>query len=85
MWNKVFTPKQAELISMFKQGKLRHINILEGSVRSGKTFISLVLWMLYVAAMPENGAYLMCAKTLYALKRNCLDLLAELAGKHFSF
>ena len=85
MWNKVFTPKQAELISLFKQGKLRHINILEGSVRSGKTFISLVLWMLYVAAMPENGAYLMCAKTLYTLKRNCLDLLAELAGKHFSF
>lgn len=85
MWNEVFTPKQAELIGMFKQGKLRRINILEGSVRSGKTYISLVLWMLYVAAMPERGAYFMCAKTLYALKRNCLDLLCELAGPHFSF
>lgn len=41
--------------------------------------------MLYVASMPEGGAYLMCAKTLYALKRNCLDLLTELAGGHFQY
>lgn len=85
MWNEVFTPKQAELLSMFKRKKLRHINILEGSVRSGKTWISLVVWMLYVASMPKGGAYLMCAKTLYALKRNCLDLLSELAGTQFQF
>lgn len=85
MWNEVFTPKQAELISIFKAGKLRRINILEGSVRSGKTYISLVLWMLYVASMPKDGAYLMCAKTLNTLKRNCLDLLAALAGAHFQF
>ena len=85
MWSEVFTKKQAELLSLFKGGKLRRINILEGSVRSGKTFISLVVWMLYVASMPEGGAYLMCAKTLYALKRNCLDLLAELAGGHFRY
>lgn len=85
MWNEVFTPKQAELISMFKHGALRHINILDGSVRSGKTFVSLVVWMLYVAAMPRSGSYLMCAKTLYALKRNCLDLLSELAGEQFTY
>ena len=85
MWNEVFTPKQAALISAFKAGKLRHINILEGSVRSGKTYISLVLWMLYVASMPEGGAYLMCAKTLSTLKRNCLDLLSQLAGKDLQF
>lgn len=85
MQNEALTPKQRELVSMFKHGKLRHINILEGSVRSGKTFISLVLWMLYVASMPEDGGYLMCAKTLHALKRNCLDLLVSLAGENFTF
>lgn len=85
MWNEVFTKKQAALISIFKHGKLRRINILEGSVRSGKTYISLVLWILYVTSMPEDGAYLMCAKTTYALKRNCLDLLSQLAGADFKF
>ena len=85
MWSDVFTPKQAELIAAFKQGKLRRINILEGSVRSGKTFVSLVVFMLYVASMPKSGNYLMCAKTLYTLKRNCLDLLVELTGRQFTY
>ncbi len=82
----VFTPKQTALISKFKHGKLRRLNILEGSVRSGKTWISLILWALWVASMPEGGGYLMTAKTLTALKRNCLDPLFEILGKkNFTF
>lgn len=54
--------------------------MLEGSVRSGKTWISLVLWAFWVATMPKDGNYLMVAKTLTSLRRNCLDLLGELVG-----
>lgn len=80
MNEKVFTPKQEEVISLFKNGKLKRINILDGSVRSGKTYISLVLWALFVASMPKDKAYMMAGKTLNTLKRNCLDLLESLVG-----
>ncbi len=63
------------------KGGLRRINILHGSVRSGKTFISLVLWCVWIQNMPIDKTYIMTAKTLTTLKRNCLDLLEELAGK----
>ena len=67
-------------------GGFRRINILQGSVRSGKTWISLVLWTLWIMQMPRNANYLMCAKTLDALKRNCLDILLQIVGKkYFSY
>lgn len=71
---------------MWQRNELRRINILEGSVRSGKTWISLVLWAFWVATMPEDAAYLMVAKTLTSLRRNCLDLLEKLVGsKNFTY
>lgn len=86
MSSDVFTQKQTELVSLLKHDKLRRLNILEGSVRSGKTWISLVIWALWVASMPKDGGYLMTAKTLTALKRNCLDPLQDMIGKaNFSF
>lgn len=84
--NKVYTPKQLALLRLWQHNKLRRINLLEGSVRSGKTWISLVLWAFWVATMPRDGNYLMVAKTLTSLRRNCLDLLQELVGtKHFTY
>lgn len=74
------TKRQNELLQLAKGG-LKRINILHGSVRSGKTWISLVLWCIWIRNMPAGGAYLMTAKTLTTLKRNCLDLLEELAGR----
>lgn len=71
---------------MYKQGKLKRLNILEGSVRSGKTYISLVLWALFVANGDKNDSYLMCAKTLTGLRRNVLDTLTAIVGKsNFSY
>lgn len=78
---KNFTEKQNQLIEIAKGG-LRRINILHGSVRSGKTWISLVLWCIWIRNMPADKAYLMTAKTLTTLKRNCLDLLETLAGQN---
>lgn len=84
--SRVYGDKQRHLLQLWQTGKLRRINILEGSVRSGKTWISLVLWAFWVATMPEDGAYLMVAKTLTSLRRNCLDLLEHLVGqKHFTY
>ena len=86
MKNKVYTQKQLELLHRWQNNKLKRINILDGSVRSGKTWISLVLWAFWVATMPKDCAFLMAAKTLTSLKRNCLDLLEGLLGrKNFSY
>lgn len=82
----IYTNKQRELMCKWQRGELRRINLLEGSVSSGKTWISLVLWAFWVASMPRDKLYLMCAKSLTTLKRNCLIPLEELVGrKNFTF
>ena len=82
----IYTTKQRELMRLWQQDRLRRLNLLEGSVSSGKTWISLVLWAFWVATMPQDKLYLMCAKSLTTLKRNCLILLEELVGaKNFKF
>ena len=84
--NKVYTPKQLELLRLWQSDQLKRINLLSGSVRSGKTWISLVLWSFWVATMPKDKNYLMTAKSLTTLKRNILDVLTGLVGtKHFTY
>ncbi len=69
-----------------KRGELRRINILQGSVSAGKTWISLILWALWVATRPREYLYMMCGKSLQTLKRNCLLPLQELIGsRNFSY
>lgn len=81
-----FNPKQADLIKRLKNNQLARINILEGAVRSGKTWISLIVFALWVATMPKDATFLMVAKTLTSLKRNCLELLQGLVGEdNFTF
>lgn len=73
-------------MQMWQKGQLKRINLLEGSVSSGKTWISLVLWAFWVSQMPIDKLYLMSAVSLTTLKRNCLILLQELVGKdNFDF
>lgn len=79
---KMYSDKQLRLMRDWKHGKLKRLNLLEGSVRSGKTWISLVLWAFWVASMPKSGAYLMASKSLTTLRRNVLDLLQELVGEN---
>ncbi len=78
---KIYSEKQRELMRLWQKDELCRMNLLEGSVRSGKTWISLVLWAFWVATMPESGSYLMVAKTLTSLRRNCLEFLEKLVGK----
>lgn len=76
-----FTDKQKEFISDWKHNRLKRINVLEGSVRSGKTFSSLIMWALWLATRPADGKYLMVGRTLTTLKRNCLEPLQGLLGE----
>ena len=80
-----FSPKQEQALALMKSGGLRRLNIFEGSVRSGKTYISMIMWAFWVAGSPRGRAYLMCGKTLTTLKRNVLEPLKELLGDSFSY
>lgn len=73
-----FTLKQKEFIADVKANSLKRINILEGSVRSGKTYISLIAWLMLVGTYDKGNNFLMVGKTLTSLKRNCLTLLEDL-------
>lgn len=68
-------------MELWRTNRLKRINLLEGSVSSGKTWISLVLWAFWVKTMPEDKLYMMCAKSLTTLENNCLKLLQELVGE----
>lgn len=77
-WGK-FSRKQLDVIA----NATARLNILDGSVRSGKTVASLVAWIMFVAEAPP-GELLMAGKTERTLKRNVLDPLEQVVGsKHF--
>lgn len=77
----MLNPKQ---IDFMLQSDSR-INLLTGSVRSGKTYVSLLKFAVFVGTMPESGEFLMTGKTITSLKRNCLGLLQELVGENFTY
>ena len=80
--NEMLNPKQLD----FMLYEDKRINLLTGSVRSGKTYISLLKWAIFVGTMPENFEFLMTGKTITSLKRNCLGLLQDLVGSNnFSY
>ena len=84
----VYTRKQLEVMRLWQTNKLHRINLLEGSVSSGKTWISLVLWAFWVKTMPSapDRLYLMTGRSLTTLKRNCLIPLQGLVGeRNFSY
>ena len=57
----------------------RRINLWHGSIRSGKTFVSILRWMHWVATeAPGTGALVMIGNTRDTLGRNVLDVIAEL-------
>ncbi|MGN0687057.1 MAG: PBSX family phage terminase large subunit [Oscillospiraceae bacterium] len=80
-----FSPAQKNALSLLKSNGVKRLNILEGSVRSGKTFISMIMWGFWVARCPKEQAYLMAGKTLTTLKRNVLEPMSELFASSFSY
>ncbi len=60
------------------------INIWEGSVRSGKTFISLLRFIKEVKN-GKDGSYLVISRTYDSFKRNINDLLARMVGANSKY
>jgi len=79
--DELLNPKQMD----FMLNEDKRINLLTGSVRSGKTYISLLKWAIFVGSMPIEEEYLMVGKTITSLERNCLGLLQTLVGDNFSY
>lgn len=71
------TRKQTE----FFNSRDARINILQGSVSSGKTFSSLCKWGWVVRLSPPDATFLMAGRTQTTLKRNCLAPLQSLFGE----
>lgn len=69
----------------FLKDDFSRINLLYGSVRSGKTWISLLKWAIWIGQQPQGQEFLMVAKTLTALKRNCLVVLEKQIGDNISY
>lgn len=79
--NEILNPKQIK----FFLGEDARINILTGAVRSGKTYVSLLKWALFVGSSEQEREFLMIGKTITALNRNCLGLLQALVGNNFTY
>lgn len=78
----MYSDRQLDIMKKWQRGELKRINLLQGSVRSGKTWISIVLWVFWVASMPKDARFIMCGKTLSSLKRNVLDVICEMVGTY---
>lgn len=80
-----FSPKQLEFLEDVRNHRLKFQNILEGSVRSGKTYVSLFAWLQLVGISPKGMDFLMVGKTVTSLKRNCLNCLSYMADGLFDY
>lgn len=75
----MISPKQLQFLT----SPLSRINLLYGSVRSGKTWISLLKWAVFIGNSPPSKEFLMVGKTITSLKHNCFGLLYDLIGDNF--
>ena len=56
--------------------------ILEGAVRSGKTYLNDMLWLAHVKSMPRpSKAFIITGHTIGSLERNVISPLEELTGR----
>jgi len=53
-------------------------------VSSGKTYVSLMKYAWFVGQSPSNHEFMICGKSLTALRRNCIGMLSEMCGKYFT-
>lgn len=75
----VFTQKQKEFLKVAQQNELGKINILEGCVRSGKTYISIPAWIMAISRTPMSAKYIIAGKTLGSIETNILPVIDDIA------
>ena len=61
----------------FMRGSSARVCILEGSIRSGKTIVSLLRWFLFLATAPRGGELVMIGRTRDALFRNVIKPMQD--------
>lgn len=66
-------------IDSFQDSKAR-INIFEGPVRAGKSFIALLRWIEFCDTGPP-GPLIICGRTDKTIKRNIITPLQDMIGK----
>lgn len=71
--NEAVSPKQAAFI----KGSSARVNVCEGSIRSGKTIITLLRWLLFVRRSKGSGDLVMVGRTRDAVWRNCIGPLQD--------
>ena len=69
------SPHQREAIAKAN----RQINIWHGAVRSGKTYSSLIRFLIEVSEAPSGDMIIVC-RDAFAFRRNILPLLHQLIG-----
>ncbi|MFD6415991.1 PBSX family phage terminase large subunit [Streptomyces sp. NPDC060194] len=58
-------------------GATARINVWHGAIRSGKTFASLIAFLIAVAAAPQSGLIIIVGRSLQTIERNVLDVLQD--------
>lgn len=71
------TPKQEMILAFDKKYRPLHL-ILEGSVRSGKTWLNNLLWLTHIGETGKrNSDFIVTGKTIGTLERNILKPLHD--------
>lgn len=65
-------------IDSFQQSNSR-INIFEGPVRAGKSFVAILRWIEFCRSGPE-GPLIICGRTEKTIRRNIINPLQDLVG-----
>lgn len=74
-----YSEKQKDVIYKTVNNQLGFINILEGSVRSGKTFVANLAWVLFILNSPHN-IFLMSGESTDSLYRNVIGGMISILG-----
>lgn len=75
-----YSPKQLDFIDKVLKEELGFVNILEGSVRSGKTFIVNFGWILFILNSPGE-VFLMSGESTDSLYRNVIKDMLYILGE----
>ena len=76
----LFSEKQLDVMA----NCTANVNILEGSVRSGKTMASLLAFITALADYPKGVNILLAGKTTRSLFRNIIKPLEDIVGKTYT-
>lgn len=78
VWEELLSKKQLFVSNDIKEKQPRHI-ILEGAVRSGKTYLAVLFWRFLINKF-NNRSFIMTGRTISSLKRNVLDEMTRIFG-----